>query len=151
MGALHNSRNRQFERAGVALKIRADMSLEWLEYALAPIIIAVGTKVVMGAAIAYNFLERVGKLPIPYVFQRIFILLSIPAFKLSEFAFHFVFFLQKRHLRAIGRQTALLGGHDYSGYFDNIVVDFRDPARTTESVQKVNRSLEAAQRSGNAR
>lgn len=150
MAALHNSPNRQIKFASVAMERFAETAFERLEYALAPIVVAVGTKVVRRLHSAHFFLERVSKLPAPRILQYIPILLSFPVFELSNLGFQLVFVLQQRRLIVLGRQTALLGGHDYSLEFDNLRIDGRNILRSSDRIKYLASSFEAGKSPGNS-
>lgn len=150
MADAHHSPNRQVKFAFVAVERLAEPAFERLEYALAPIVIAVGTKIVRRLHTAFFFLERISKLPASSVLQYIPILLNIPVFELANLGFQIVFILQQRRLRVLGREAALLGGHDYSLEFDNLRVDGRNILQSSDRIKDVARCFEAGKSAGNS-
>lgn len=77
-------------------------------------------------------------------FEYVSVLLSFPVFELSKLLFKFMFFLQQRHLRCLGRQCVLMGGIDLSVQFEGFLSALSRPDEIQNRLREINRRLEAA-------
>src|SRR5260221_11362036 len=68
-------------------------------------------------------LQRVSKNARSDFGEFVFLLLSIPFFKVSHLFFQFTYKLQQRELIRLGRDCVRLGGEDYSLQFDDLVIE----------------------------
>ena len=128
---------------------RPRLSPFFLQNCLEAFLVALGTKGMLRFGRAGTFFQSVSENAAPNLSQLVLLLLSFPCFKVSHFLFKFVYTLQQRRLRIVGRKCARLGGQDLSLKFDNLRVDGRDIMEIYERLRKFKSSLEGCDGSGN--
>lgn len=120
----------------------------WLENRFSAILIAVCTKIMTLCGRLCLFFQNISKRSSVRFGELIFLLLSIPFFKVSHLFFKGAYLLKQRKLVRLGRDCAILGGHDYSLQFDDLLPHDGSVVKTYHRLREFGRGLEASKYAG---